>query len=383
MTALATWLLLPVLAFGQKAYLLNVQKGELPNDASAQVALTTDNPEQPDGITLKVTYGKGAFGQYNPRLKDWSSFQTMRFYVFNPAQQPVSLYLALRDKDTVDYNTRSDIPFTVQPGRNNISLPIRGAVRINGAAFDLSSIRQWFISRSAEGPDQDLYFGDIVLEGAPTTAPGPAAPSALPAPAPPSAPAAHGTIVLEGRVRIEIDTVTLQNLVAAAQAGAPSAPQPTPAPRAYVLNLAAGQLPSDNSPDVTVALSDQHAAELGGKTLRVQWARKETSFGMGAWGAGAVPFNWTGFDVLRFEAFNPSDRVLGCYMAVRDRKTGYENRADMPFRLSPGLNKIELPIGVIATNAGGTIDKANITQWYICCDQPAEVYFSSLRLENE
>jgi len=380
-------------AQGQKVLLLNVQKGELPNDASAQVALTTEFPEKQGGVSLKVAFGKGAFGQYNPKLKDWTGLRYLRLFAHNPQDKPVALYLAVRDKDTANYDTRADLSFTLQPGLNNVSLDLSTLKRNNDPKpLDLASIRQWFIAAQAEAPDQVLYFGDIVLEseagGAQPAAAGAEAP---PATAPAEATQALKRIILEGRIRIEIDSVTIQDLVAAGLA--PGGPAATPGPAAtasspggpqklVLLDTFSGQVPNDGP--ARFSLSEDHAQELGGKSVKVTYTSKEEAFGMGAWSAGTrFVGNWEGYNVLRFEAFNATDKLLGCYLGIRDQNPGYENRADLPFRLAPGLNKVELAIGAIVTNAGKQLDKTDIRHWFIPCDQEATVYFANFRLETK
>lgn len=377
------FLLMPGLGLAQapKAVLINVQKGELPNDASAPVALATEFPEKKDGVSLKATFGKGSFGQYNPKLKDWTGFRYIRFFAHNPQAEAMKLYVAIRDKDTTNYDTRADLVFALQPGANNIQLDL-AALKRNASPqpMDMTSIRQWFIAKDGEGPDQVVYFGDIVLEAearAAQAAPTPQVPGGT-APAPKK-------LILEGKVRIEVDNVTVQDLAAVglAPGGQAAAPPPAAGPqKVMILDTFAGQLPNDNTADVT--LSDDHVKELGGKSLKVVYAKKETAFGMGAWGAGhQLVTNWEGYNVLRFEAFNATEKMLGCYLALRDKNPGYENRADLPFRLTPGQNKVELQIGALVTNAGKQLEKRDIHHWFIPCDQEATVYFANFRLEKE
>jgi hypothetical protein len=180
--------------------------------------------------------------------------------------------------------------------------------------------------------------------------------------------------------------VTFQKLMAAG-GGAAATPTPAPAPpatAAEALPLAslAEPLPFEAAEGALLSLSDEHAAELGGKALKVEFVKPESVLSLGYWGGGEHPSNWTGYNALRFEAFNAGDQVVNCYLAVRDQTSGYEARADMTFRLEPGLNKVDLPISTIATNAGQQLDKAHVTQWYIAVDQATTVYFANFRVEK-
>lgn len=392
-TVLLALLCGPLMAQPARAILLNVQKGDLPNDATVPVALTTDFPEVPDGVSLKATFGDGALGQYNPRLKDWTGFVAVEFFAHNASDAPLDMYFALRDKDTVDYNTRADIPFRLQPGPNSVALDLTRLRRIaDPRPMDLSSIRQWYIARAAQGPEAVVYFGDIVLEGPATPTTAPATP--VPAEGAPAAGSGGARIVIEGKIRIELDEVTFQRLLAGAtittSPAQPAAVAPAPAisvapqgKRMLLVDPAAGIPPFEGVAGVTFEVSDDYAAELGGKSIKVTYTGPESALSMGYWGLGAPPgSNWTGYDTLRFEAYNPTNNILSLYLAVRDQQPGYENRADLPFKLTPGLNRVELPISTIVTNAGKQLDKAHITQWFIPCDQAAVVYFANIRLES-
>ena len=365
-----------------KAIVLNVQDGELPNDASVPVALTTDFPEKPDGVSLKVTFGEGAFGQYNPRLKDWTGLPNFRFFAHNAGDKPLEMYLAIRDKSTVDYATRADFPFTLQPGANKVSIDLSRVKRNQSATqFDFSTMTSWYIAKTSEGDGYVVYFGDINLEGAGAPAEAPGTPGTVAAATP-----GGETIVLEGKIRIEVDRVTFQKLMAAG-GGAAAAPTTAAAPAATAIqalplaNLSE-PLPFEAVEGAVLSLSDDHAAELGGKALKVEFVKPESVLSMGYWGAGEHPTNWTGYNALRFEAFNAGDKLVNCYLAIRDQTGGYEARGDMTFKLEPGLNKVDLPISTIATNAGKQLDKAHVTQWYIAVDQATTVYFANFRVEK-
>jgi hypothetical protein len=289
------------------------------------------------------------------------------------------MYLAIRDKSTVDYGTRADFPFTLQPGANRVSIDLTRVKRNQSAVpFDYSTMASWYIAKTSEGDGYVVYFGDINLEaGAAGTAP------ATPAPAAAGAPAG-GTVILEGRIRIEVDRVTFDNLMAAG--GGTTAPATAAAPATATQKLLLANLteplPFEAVEGAVLSLSDDHAAELGGKALKVEFVKPESVLSLGYWGGGEHPNNWSDYNNLRFEAFSAGDEVVNCYMAVRDQTPGYEARGDMSFRLEPGLNKVDLPVSTIATNAGKQLDKAHITQWYIAVDQATTVYFAAFRVEK-
>jgi hypothetical protein len=374
------WLLLLVsglaLAEPKKMVLLDVQRGEMPPDAIATVALSQEHAQKADGVTLKATFDGGSFGQSNAKKKDWTGFRFVRLYAFNPQDKPLSLYFATRDKETVNWETRADIAFSLQPGANNVSLDLSTLKRNKSEKpVDMTSVNQWYIACEAKG--SVLYFGDIALESE-DEATKPEEPKLKL-----DATQQGKKIILEGKIRIELERLEIEGL---AEAKGVEAPKPTPAAppakkgeKLVLLDPNAGQTSEDHSAEV--ALSDDHAKELGGKSLKAVFKGGQ-AFGVGYWGA-AGPANWQGYAFLRFEAFNPSNEIVPLGLTIRDKKTGYENRADLSFRLAPGLNKTELRIDTLTSNAGNQLDKATITQWYIACESDATLYFANVRLEKE
>ncbi len=369
-------------AEAKKMLLLNVSGGEMPGDASAQVALSEEHPQKPGGVTLKATFAGSAFGQSKNR--DWTACRWMKFYAFNPGDKPVAAYLATRDKDTVGWETRGDVSFTIAPGANNVAIDL-GALKRNQSPkpMDLSSLTCWYIASDAKEP---VFFGDLWLEGE-----GGAAPKAEGTAKAEGTPVRlEGTlqgkkIVLEGRIRLELDVVKIEGVAEAEggdakpQPAAPAEPAEKKPDRLMLLDTNAGQISQDHS--AACSISEDHAKELGGKSMKVEF-KAGTAFGVGYWGATG-PSNWEGYGVFRFEAFNPSDQVLGLGLTIRDKKTGYENRADLSFRLTPGLNKVSVPIQALVSNAGAPLDRTAITHWYIGCEKDVSLYFANFRLEKE
>ncbi len=365
-------------AAGQRMVLLDIARGEMPPDALAKAALSEEHPEKEGGVSLKVTF-PGSFGTSNSRKKDWTGFRFVKFHAFNPQDKPVELYLMTRDKHTVDWNTRADIPFTLQPGANNVVLDLATLKRNRSdLPVDMTSMNQWYIASETKGIV--AYFGSIALEGEGDAAAPTEAKPAIEGKTSFEAQVAGKKIVLEGRIRIELDKVQVEGQAGVAPAQAP-APKPAEkkAERLVLLDANTGQPPSDHTAEV--AISDDHAKELGGKSVKVVFKGGQ-AFGVGYWGA-AGPANWQPYGLLRFEAFNPSKDIIALCLSIRDQKAGYENRCDIPFRLTPGLNKTELPIQTLTSNAGNQLNKAAITHWYIASEGDATLYFANIRLEKE
>lgn len=365
-----------VAAAGQRMVLLDVARGEMPPDALAKVALSEEHPEKEGGVSLKVTFD-GSFGTSNARKKDWTGFRYVKFYAFNPQDKPLPCYFAIRDKHTVGWDTRADIPFTLQPGANNVLLDLATLKRNRSdLPIDMTAMNQWYIASETKGAV--AYFGTIALESdlgepkEPKSAP--EGKTVL------EAQVAGKKLVLEGRIRIELDKVEIEGQPNLAPTQAPALKPPEKrAERLVLLDANAGQPPSDHTAEV--AISEDHAKELGGKSVKVVFKGGQ-AFGVGYWGA-AGPANWQPYGVMRFEAFNPSKDIVALTLSIRDQKPGYENRCDIPFRLTPGLNKVEIPIQTLTSNAGNQLNKAGITHWYIASEADATLYFANFRLEKE
>ena len=359
-------------AEAKKMLLLNVGGGEMPGDAIAKVALSEEHPQKEGGVTLKATFAGASFGQSHKR--DWSGYRFMKFYAFNAGDRPAGVYLATRDKDTTGWDTRGDLSFTLKPGANDVSIDLGTLKRNqNPKPMDLSSLTSWYFASDAKEP---IYFGDIWLEGEGGAAQAEGAPVRL------EGTAQGKKIILEGKIRLELDVVKIEG-IAEAREGEPKPPPAAPAAqggeRKMLLDTNAGELSQDHS--AACALSEDHAKELGGKSMKVDFKGGQ-AFGVGYWGAGG-PSNWEGYNAFRFEAFNPTDQVVPLGLAIRDKKTGYENRCDIALRLTPGLNKVTIPIHAPVSNAGAPLDKATIAHWYIACDKDVTLYFANFRLEKE
>lgn len=57
------------------------------------------------------------------KLQDWSGYDFFRFDLFNPSDEPVSLYLEIRDAQTTGYWTRVNYDTVAPPGRSTVTLP--------------------------------------------------------------------------------------------------------------------------------------------------------------------------------------------------------------------------------------------------------------------
>lgn len=166
-----------------------------------------------------------------------------------------------------------------------------------------------------------------------------------------------------------------------ALSGDPSVGQ-APAPKAILLNVGKGQLPTDTGLDdkTTPEIVESFKDLGGGKALKIAFAAGD-SFGARP-GANK---NWKRFAAIRFDAFNPSDAAVNLELTVvHGRSTNYQTRVVVPIKLKPGKNEVKLGIDEMNNVNGSAPDLANVVRWYILdLDKKSPtVYFSDIWLEG-
>jgi len=154
-------------AHARKASLLEVSKGQLPNDTASDglTKLTIVERSELGGRALRVVYHAGdSFGDRQARVANWKDFVTLEFDAFNPANEDTRVTLSVTHRRTTGYQTRVDVPITLKPGKNSVRTGIDEMVNINGSTPDLTSVGRWYF---ACDPDKTptVYFGDIYLVG--------------------------------------------------------------------------------------------------------------------------------------------------------------------------------------------------------------------------
>ncbi len=81
--------------------------------------ITTENAPQGKNALLAE---KGSSVTTNAP-QDWSGYDFMKFDVFNPSDEPVMMYVEVRDDQSRDYWTRVNYSTVVPPGKSTVSLP--------------------------------------------------------------------------------------------------------------------------------------------------------------------------------------------------------------------------------------------------------------------
>ncbi len=98
--------------------------------------------------------------------------------------------------------------------------------------------------------------------------------------------------------------------------------------------------------------------------------------------------DWTGYDFLKADAYNPGDAPVSLYIEIRDQATqDYWTRVNYQTVLPPGASTLILPTDLYVgekSRPGRPLDKAHITTFVLSIsDQKAPIYFDNLRLERD
>jgi len=97
--------------------------------------------------------------------------------------------------------------------------------------------------------------------------------------------------------------------------------------------------------------------------------------------------DWSDFNYLVMDVFNPSDQGINFHIRIDDNKSGWEyaNRFDIDFKLKPGMNHISIPTDSIKTNLHHRpLNLKQIKQMMVFLTnntKQRELYFDNIRLE--
>ena len=148
-----------------------------------------------------------------------------------------------------------------------------------------------------------------------------------------------------------------------------------------LLNVGQGQIPNDTGSDGATTMTIEECKELGGKALKVVFAKGD-SFG----DRQARVANWKPFVSLQFNAFNPAQQKVPLTLTVKHKRTtSYQTRVDFPFTLNPGKNEVKIGIDELANVNGSAPDLSAVGKWYFACAEGAAptLYFGDIWLVGD
>ncbi len=153
------------------------------------------------------------------------------------------------------------------------------------------------------------------------------------------------------------------------------------AAKTVLVNVTEGELPPDTGTDNTVAEIVDDFKALGGKALKVSFAKND-SFGGKLRDSNK---NWQRQRLFRFDAFSPAQGVVVVQLNfVHARSTDYRTRVVIPVRLQPGRNEVKIGIDEMKNENGSAADLADGVRGYISDLDGVgpTVYFSDIWLEG-
>ena len=138
---------------------INIDKGEMfdDNTEDVMVALSEENVGGGASTSLKITYppNGGWAGFWMPKKSAWTGFSVVRFFAFNPADKKIKMAFVIKDKNHKGgisgrgkegwdmRKTWAIIPFSLDPGMNEIKLSIEDLKTQEGRDVDFSRIFHW------------------------------------------------------------------------------------------------------------------------------------------------------------------------------------------------------------------------------------------------
>ena len=159
------------------------------------------------------------------------------------------------------------------------------------------------------------------------------------------------------------------------------ADEPTAETKIALIQVSAGQKPSDVGSDDTNKLTIVAQSPLGGQALRV-FELKDDSFGQGQ----LKTTNWAPFHEFRVETFNPTREKIEAVLTIAHADTrNFDTRIDYPVTLPPGKGVVSAPLAKLLNNNGGRPNLKQVKRWYLHFpNNPArELFFGDFLLIGE
>lgn len=152
----------------KKLMLVDINKGQMPNEIKGKASLSEENAPKEGEVTLKIEVGEdGLFhvGEYSPKKCVWEGFDTFKFDAYNPGKEMIKLHMSLRPFMPFAYNNRFDADLVIRPGKSTVEVPIAGTVTNDGTPIDWKKVYHWYIHNPALlAPGTTLYLGNFRLE---------------------------------------------------------------------------------------------------------------------------------------------------------------------------------------------------------------------------
>jgi hypothetical protein len=259
----------------------------------------------------------------------WNEFNTFVLDVF-VEDGPVDVYCFIRDNQTTEkanWDTRYNENFLLQPGKRSLTLPLAGLNRQNGkGTIDLKQMQSVSLVFSAKDPQHipTIYVdnGRLIKGG--------------------------GSVVIKTLYSFEGN-----------DAG----------------KVVLEDWPPEFKGKSSMTMVEEHATDTK-KALRLESHSP----------AGNVQFSgfegdWSRYDTLAIDFFNPSDKPvkIGGWIRSGDLNASWDRRHNWERILRPGLNTMKLPSGGLTMPDGKPIDASKIVSFNLGVDNQT-IFVDNIRL---
>jgi hypothetical protein len=154
--------------------------------------------------------------------------------------------------------------------------------------------------------------------------------------------------------------------------------KPAAEAKTALINVSAGQKPTDVGSDSLDKLSVVESKELGGQALRVFQLAGDT------FGQGQMKItDWSAFKELRVSTFSPAKDDLELTLTIsHSGSKDFDSRIDIPVTLPAGKGEISVPLAGLKNNGGGAPNMKQIKRWYLALpdNAPDELFFGDFWL---
>lgn len=154
--------------------------------------------------------------------------------------------------------------------------------------------------------------------------------------------------------------------------------KPASEAKTALINISAGQKPSDVGSDTLDKLTIVDFPQLGGKALRVFQLAGDT-FGQGQMKIA----DWSPYKEFRVSTYSPAKEELELTLTISHAGTkNFDTRIDVPVTLAPGKGEISVPLAGLKNNGGGSPNWKQIKRWYMAlpANAPQELFFGDFWL---
>ena len=149
--------------------ILNINKGELPDDSSGcDASLSEENTAKEGDFSLKLEFTKNGWcGMFQPKKGTWTGYKKIRFILVNAGDKPVTDvgFCMKGARSGGGPDNRKDYKFEIPVGKKEFSFTFYGDMCNDGKSpIDMSKVSIWnfdnYVDQKAEFFVQKVWVED-------------------------------------------------------------------------------------------------------------------------------------------------------------------------------------------------------------------------------